>query len=133
MLARAALRAWPSLREYGTGHVRGACMPYWKVNEVFRLELGRSYLWWFLVFLAGWVGGIVSGGFLGGRKWVVLMLPAVMACVLSCELRSGVALDSWWRAAYAKGTWQYRAIIAWHVTGLVLLVGLSYVALFIAD
>lgn len=90
-------------------------------------------MWWFLVFLAGWVAGIVSGAFLGGRMWAVLMLPAVMAFVLSCELRSGVALDSRWRASYAKGTWQYGALIAWHVTGLVLLVGLSYVALFIAD
>jgi len=93
---------------------------------VFRLELGRSYIWWFPIFGTAFF----VGEFLGGRNWGVLTLPAFMAFVLSCELRSGVVLDSWWRASYEKATWQYRPLIAWHVIGLFLFVGLSY--LFIA-
>jgi hypothetical protein len=97
---------------------------------VFRLELGRSYLWWFPIFITIFFGGFAIGEFLGGRNWGVLTLPAFMAFVLSCELRSEVVLDSWWGASYAKGTWQYRALIAWHAIVLFLFVGLSY--LFIA-
>jgi hypothetical protein len=95
-------------------------------RKVLRLKLGRSYLWWFLVFAAFWAGGMASWAFLGGRFWAVLTLPALMAFVLSCELRSGVALDSWWRASYVKGTWQYRALVAWHAIGLVVFLGLSW-------
>jgi len=93
---------------------------------MFHLELGRSYLWWFPIFGTAFFGGFVVCEFLGGRNWAILTLPAFAAFLLSCELRSGVVLDSWWRASYAKGTWQYRAIIAWQVIFLILCVGLTY-------
>jgi hypothetical protein len=93
---------------------------------MFRLEHGRSYLWWFPIFLTAFLGGIFVCGLLGGRNWAVLTLPAFAIFRLSCELRSGIVLDSWWRASYAKGTWQYRAGIAGQVIGLIFFVGLSY-------
>jgi hypothetical protein len=96
---------------------------------MFRLEHGRSYLWWFPIFCTAFFGGFVACEYLGGRDWAILTLPAFMVFLLSCELRSGVVLDSWWRASYAKGAWQYRAIIAWHVIGLILFVGLSYLSI----
>jgi hypothetical protein len=59
-------------------------------------------------------------------EWAVLTLPAFAIFLLGCELRSGIVLDSWWRASYAKGTWQYRAGIAGHVIAVLFFVGVSY-------
>jgi len=67
-------------------------------------EQGRSYDRPILIFFAVYVGGGTLWAFLGGGMWGVLMLPAGMLYVLSCELRSAVALDSKWRASSAKGT-----------------------------
>jgi hypothetical protein len=93
---------------------------------VFRLKLGRSYAWWFPVLLAIFLGGCALCDYLGIRQWGALTLPVFVALLLSCQLRSGVALDSWWRASHPKGTWQYRALIAWETAGLIFFVGLSY-------
>jgi hypothetical protein len=53
-------------------------------------------------------------------------MPAFIAILLLCELRSGVALDSWWRASYRKGDWQYRASLAWHTAGFGLFLAFWY-------
>ena len=63
---------------------------------------------------------------LGHLGWGIITMLAFIVMVLSCELRSGVALDSWWKASYRTGDWQYRAIVAWHILGLFLLLGMSY-------
>ncbi len=62
---------------------------------------------------------------LGTPQFAIVLLPAVMLIVLSSELRSGVALDSWWRASYRKGDWQYGALIVWHTIGLIVFLGMT--------
>jgi hypothetical protein len=63
----------------------------------------------------------------GHEKWGLLNLPAFLAFLLLCELRSGVALDSWWKASHLKGTWQYRGLIAWHSLATALFLVIAYV------
>jgi hypothetical protein len=94
---------------------------------MFRLEYGKSYIWAFPIYALLFVGGFALCNALGDVKWAILAMPAFVAPVLLCELRSGVALDSWWRASYRKGDWQYAAILAWHTIGLVLLLAMSYI------
>lgn len=91
-----------------------------------RLEHGRSYLWLFAVYLALFLGGLALCEALGHFAWGVVTMPAFLTFVLLCEFRSGVALDSWWRAVHLKGSWQYRALLAWHALGAVLFSLLSY-------
>lgn len=86
-----------------------------------RLQQDRSYAWLFAVFAVFFLGGFALCEAVGQVGWGILTLPAFIAFLLSCELRSDIALDSWWRARYPKGCWQFKALIAWHVTGLVLL------------
>ena len=82
------------------------------------LQSGRSYIWLFFVFAAFFVGV----GMLGGMpKIAVLSMPILIGGILACELQSGIALDSWWRAKYEKGTWQYTALVIWHAVGTILL------------
>jgi len=61
-------------------------------------------------------------GMLGGYfKIVACSMPVLLAFLLASELTSGVALDPYWQAKHRKGCWQYKATIAWHAVGFVLL------------
>jgi hypothetical protein len=91
-----------------------------------RLEHGRSYLWLFPIYLVLFFGGFALCEAVGHVSWGILTLPAFVAFLLLCELRSGVALDSWWRASHPKGSWQYRAMLAWHTTGVAMFSLLAY-------
>jgi hypothetical protein len=42
----------------------------------------------------------------------MIAVPATILLMLLSELWSGIALDSWWRASYPKGNWQYLAVLA---------------------
>ncbi len=85
-----------------------------------RFILGRSYVWiFFAIFLPLWIGGMVAIA----RVWmppltVAMLLPAMLLFILTSELRSGIALDSWWRAKYVRGTTLYRLLIAWHLVAM---------------
>jgi hypothetical protein len=91
-----------------------------------KLVHGRSYLWLFPIFLILFFGGFGLGAMAGDMRWGALMMPAFVAFLLSCELRSGVAFDSWWRASYLKGSRQYQAMVIWHAIGIVLFCVFAY-------
>jgi hypothetical protein len=61
-----------------------------------------------------------------GMSIVAITMPALVLILLALQLRSGIALDSWWVARHPKGTWQFRAMIAWQVVGLILMIGMAY-------
>jgi hypothetical protein len=91
---------------------------------------GKSYLWLFLVYaglfcgsfkLCDWVFGNFSLGF--------LTMPAFMVFLLGSEMRSGVALDSWWQARHLRGSWQYRAMLTWQAVAAVAMLAFSIVAI----
>lgn len=88
-----------------------------------RLKLGKSYIWVFLVFTAAFI--ILGFGQTllrrGHPEYVVVLMPIVIGFVLISEIRSGIAIDSWWLAKYTKETWQYKALLAWHGVGLTVL------------
>lgn len=94
---------------------------------MFRIEYGRSYIWLFAIFLIAFILGMLLCSAFGCDKFGIVTIPAFLAILLSSELRSGVALDSWWRATYLKGSWQYRALTAWHAVALAVFLGMSYV------
>ena len=89
-----------------------------------RLQQDESYLWLFLVYCALFAL-CAMGSFYNASSSVftlpVLIAPVLIAYVLACEIWSGVALNSMWRAEYLRGSWQYRASLAWHTTGVVML------------
>ena len=74
-------------------------------------EQDKSYLWLFAIMLPvclllTLIGSQVSnllGMFLG---WG---LPGLWLTI--CEMRSGVLLDSWWRATYIRGSFVYELVI----------------------
>ena len=94
-----------------------------------RLHYGRSYLWLFLIFMTVFFGGFALCDAFGRMNWGFITMPAFLAFLLLCELWSGVALDSWWRASYLKGGWQYRTMLAWQAAGVAFLSALSYLSI----
>ena len=75
-------------------------------------------------------GGIALGrSAMNDPGWGVVTMPVFLAFVLASELRSKVALDSWWRASYAKGCWQYGAIVTWHGFGIMATLLFAYFAI----
>jgi hypothetical protein len=88
-----------------------------------RLELGKNYTWIFLVFattfiILGFGSALLRRGY---PEYAVALLPITTGFVIVSEIRSGIALDAWWRAKYTKEMWQYKALLAWHGVGLVVL------------
>jgi hypothetical protein len=82
---------------------------------MFKFEYGKSYFWLFGVFFAVFfVWFCMPNPFDGIKRFGALILPVFGAVLLINVLRSGVALDSWWRATYVKGGWQYRACLVAH-------------------
>jgi hypothetical protein len=92
-----------------------------------RFEHGKSYIWLFPIFAALFFGGFALGNAaFNNPNWFIITMPLFVAFLLLGELRSGVALDSWWRATYPKGSWQYQALIAWHITAGIAMAIFSY-------
>jgi hypothetical protein len=95
-----------------------------------RLKLGKSYIWIFFIFGAAFII-LVFGQALLGRghpEFAIALLPIVTGFVLISEIRSGIALDSWWRAKYTRETWQYKALLAWEGLGLVVFTVISFLS-----
>jgi hypothetical protein len=79
---------------------------------------GKSYVWIFFVFAVFFVGFGMIGK---DPKLAAFSMPILIGGILVCELQSGIALDSWWRAKYERGSWQYTALVIWHVFVTILL------------
>jgi hypothetical protein len=79
------------------------------IMRIFKQDV--SYIGVFAVFAVFFVGVGMIGG---NRRLAALSLPMVIGGILICQLLSGIALESWWRAKYEKGTCQYSALIACH-------------------
>ena len=87
-----------------------------------RFRLGESYIWLFVVFLVVFLG---SAAFclavFGSFKFAALTMPVFAAYLLACQIRSGVALDSWWQAKYQRGDTMYSVLLAWYAFAVVLI------------
>lgn len=89
-----------------------------------RFELGKSYLSLFWGFLCVFVV-LMFAPFKHSILVVVVSLPLVLSFILYVQVRSKVALDSWWKATYPAGTRTYVALMIWNTIGVV---GLSVLA-----
>jgi hypothetical protein len=93
-----------------------------------KFQHGKSYIGLFPVFCVLFFGGcVLSVAAIGNPGWGVIVMPAFMAFLFASELRSAVALDSWWRATYREGCWQYKAIISLHAAVIVVFSILAYI------
>ena len=93
------------------------------------LTQGKNYTWIFWAFFVAMV--ILTVGLTAIRvsiKPVTPLLPLFMLFVVVSEIRSRVALDSWWVATYAAGSPMYRFLVVWHILGFV---GLTALVVFI--
>jgi hypothetical protein len=99
---------------------------------MFKFELGKSYLGLFAIYIGLFLGAFPLSALVTGRpNWGILIMPIFIAGMLVCELRSGVALDSWWRASHPRGTGTYQALVAWHSFAVVLFSVFSYFFIFL--
>jgi len=74
-----------------------------------RFQSGKSYLWLFVVFATGFMVLLVaSDRFPVAANLAAFTLPLMTGFLFLSEFRSGLVLDSWWRATYPIGTWQYK-------------------------
>jgi hypothetical protein len=103
----------------------------WGALAMFILKHGRSYVWLFAVFLALFLGGNVLCELVGHAGWGIITMPAFITLLVLCELWSGVALDSWWRASYLKGSRQYQAMLIWHSIGIIFFILIFIVFIYI--
>jgi prepilin signal peptidase PulO-like enzyme (type II secretory pathway) len=79
-----------------------------------RFEQGKSYLYLFpVVAVLFFVGCAAAQAAFRNMGWGFLVAPAFMGYFLASEVRSGVALDSFWRAAHPHGSTEYRIMIIW--------------------
>jgi len=96
------------------------------------LEYSRSYLYiliaYGVIFLFAMTLGVI-GYFNYAFPIIVTTMTMLFAFLLISQLRSGIALDSWWIAKYRRGTWQYTGLIAWNCFGLILSIVFSAVSL----
>ena len=99
-----------------------------------RLVLGKSYIWIFWIFVAVYIAlGSGVAVFQAAHPEsecvavfififsVPILIPIVTAFMLVLEIRSGIALDSYFQAKYPRGTGQYQALLAWHAFALIAL------------
>jgi hypothetical protein len=89
--------------------------------RMLRFVVDRSYIWLFFAFATIFVLGGVACQILDRPHLDCLSMPVFGAFLLWSELRSGVALDSWWRASHPKGTRYFYPMIVWHFIGFLLL------------
>ncbi|MEM8946914.1 MAG: hypothetical protein AAGD11_17195 [Planctomycetota bacterium] len=82
------------------------------------LEIGKSYIWIFWIFF----GVFVVLTFASSELSIAIpacLLPFFMGFMLYSQIRSKVALDSWWRATHPAGTRTYTALIIWNTLGVI--------------
>ena len=92
-----------------------------------KFVLGKSYLWLSGIYVAAFVA-LAFGPLLFGVvdfRYEAVLLPIYGGFLLISQIRSGVALDSLWRAKYPKETWQYKALLAWNALGFIVFTALA--------
>jgi hypothetical protein len=84
-----------------------------------RFEWGKSYLWLFPVFLVLLFLAVgISTAVFDNGSFGILTFPILFGIMLLNEIRSQVALDGLWRAAYRKGDTTYTVMIIWKGIGV---------------
>ena len=97
-----------------------------------KLIIGNGYIWIFCIFAVVFIFIGVIGAALKftNPKYAIVLFPILFGFILISEIRSGVALDSWWRAKFGKGTWQYAGLIALHSFAFVMVTAICILILF---
>jgi hypothetical protein len=91
-----------------------------------RFVLNGDYSWIFLIFFGVFVGVGMPLFAFGHPLYAIISLPILGAFLLVSQIRSGIALDSFWRARYPRESWQFKAILALNVFGFVLTAVLAW-------
>jgi hypothetical protein len=90
---------------------------------------GKSYARIFIVFcLAILICMVLIGVRVLRLQYATIVIPMLYGYVLVAQLRSGLALDRYWRAQHERGTWQYNVSLAFLVTGIIGGLAICYIA-----
>jgi len=91
-----------------------------------KFQPGNSYLWLFVVFAAGFMALLVASDRMPvAADLAAFTLPLMTGFLFLSEFRSGLVLDSWWRATYPKGTWQYKVGLTMRAIVTILFTGFA--------
>jgi hypothetical protein len=95
---------------------------------IMKLVRNKSYTWIFVVVFAVFVvlGMILPVVGIYTQAYAMLTIAIALGCIIALEIKSGIALDFWWRAEYGKRTWQYNAMLAWQSLALVVWLVVCY-------
>jgi hypothetical protein len=98
--------------------------------NMLKLQKGKTYIWlfpiWAIVFLGGFV---LSKLFFGRPNGGFFTLPLFGMWLLAAQLKSGVALDSKWRANHARGSSWYQTLIIANIAWIALAGAIAGVAI----
>ena len=90
---------------------------------------GNNYLWICLLTLVLCVPAVMIAPIIGVQyaKYVIFVMPIILSGIVFAELRSGIALDQSWTAAYEKGHSDYNGAIRTHILSIVMLFIISII------
>ncbi|MEQ8210612.1 MAG: hypothetical protein RH917_12350 [Lacipirellulaceae bacterium] len=95
-----------------------------------KLEIGKKYLWVFFIYFSVFCMVLFLKALSDAipLSLIACSLPVFMAFLLYSQIRSGVALDSWWRATHPAGSIAFKAMIVWNslaILGMLVMAVLS--------
>ena len=90
---------------------------------------GKNYLWICLLALVLCVPAVMIAPIIGVQyaKYIIFIMPTILSGIVFAELRSGIALDQSWTAAYEKGHPDYNGAIRTHIISIVMLLVISVI------
>ena len=94
-----------------------------------RFQRGKSYLWLWGVLVLAMCLAVACAEYIGHFEWSFAVLPLFLLYVVCCEIRSTIALDSWFHATHVKDGSVYSRMILWHILGTCFLTCIALVAI----
>lgn len=84
------------------------------------LKPGESYLWVFFTYFTAFIGAMFLPPFAEVIPVSILVasVPLFLGFMLYSQLRSQIALDSWWTANHPAGSRKYSTLITWNALGI---------------
>jgi len=86
------------------------------------LELGQRYIFLFYVYMLLFLVGMATYVITNAKVvvgFLLLAVPTMIAFVLVSQIRSGIALNSYWVAKYPRGTSAYRLLLALNIVAFI--------------
>lgn len=99
----------------------------WIWSAKTNLKIGQSYLYIFAFYMLFFITAFSFGATVDSSlayKAIAIVSIAMLVFLIVSQLRSGLALDSYWVARHPRGSWQFLAMIALSLSITLLLIGI---------